>query len=431
MTTPAPSNMPNPPTAPTTPVVHDEPHQDDLTKKKSPSFGKKFGIYIFFLIVIIGAILALVSTGYVGAYQYDTVMWTIVLLFNLILMAWPAYLAGKLVVTKPQHWVLNLAFRGGVIVASVIYTVFLFPIVILTQGDLGSKLWSVPFFGPIILPLGAVVLHTVAAWLLTRYAVTNPTLAEDKAALPRLEEKLKKAKKKRKGADEKHAAKDAAVKDQKSVYETAASNKKAASERFETATKEFKESDLVTSKGQTDKELSENKTNRTNMAEATEALERLIKSTNPGPVLEDRKKDLAKLNADNTELGTERDRLEKRAKDQAKEIDESADKTALDALKVAADTTSEEEVVERKRLEEAQSVRDTAALALATAGHMVKNAQDDLDKKQQSIVEAQKASSALWRDLAFSPAISLVLLLVTFSVLYPTWYGWVIVTVVV
>lgn len=410
-------------------VVRDKAHHDDLSEKDSPSFGKRFGAIIFYILAVIVAVLALQTTGFVGAYQYDTALWLIVLVFNLLVMAWPTYLVAKLVATKPQHWVLNLAFRGGVIAASLIFTLFLFPLIIPAQGDLGSKLWNVPFFGPIILPLAAVVLHAVAALLLTRYTAIDPQIAEDKAAMPDLEMDLREAKRKYAQLERAHLASVRVVDGTQPLYDFAQTDKNTASENLKEAQKTFNESAPVMRKLDIDRLITTNKGKREELVAAIADHKRKIEASKKGPVRTEHESILEDLEENLRQLQVEGTQLKQHAKALSDEIDSSALKAALTRLAAVATDTSNEEVAKRKLIDNAITKRDEAAEALQAAGYEVDLTKQALTDTQQRIKGSDKESSVLWRDLAFLPAISFALLVLDFFVLYTTWYGWVLVTI--
>ena len=410
-------------------VVRDKAHHDDLSEKDSPSFGKRFGAIIFYILAVIVAVLALQTTGFVGAYQYDTALWLIVLVFNLLVMAWPTYLVVKLVATKPQHWVLNLAFRGGVIATSLIFTLFLFPLIIPAQGDLGSKLWNVPFFGPIILPIAAVVLHAVAALLLTRYATIDPQLAEDKAAMPGLEMDLREVKRRYAQLERAHLASTRVVDSIQPLYDFAQTDKNTASENLKEAQKKFNESAPVTKKFEIDKLITTNEGNREEIMALAVDRARMIEGSKKGPVRTEHESILEELNENLRQLQVEGARLKEHAKALNDEIDSSALKATLTRLTLVATDASNEEVAKRKLIDNAITKRDEAAELLRVAGHEVELTKQALTDTQQRIKGSDKGSSVLWRDLAFLPAISFALLVLVFVVLYTTWYGWVLVTI--
>lgn len=381
-------------------VRRDRPTQQE-TVKQMIDFGKRHAFTIFVIVAGVITLLALQANGIAQSsneFTFDDTLQTIVGLYNLAIMAYPAYLA----ITRRQQTVSRLIIIG----ISVVFTFFVLAVWVRLVDMLinAGSVWSIPFIGSIVLPLLALAAHGYAAILLSYVPETAP---RDRQDLTDLDEDLRSAKRKEARATVEHdAAQNLLEPDVKRLSDL--------TRERDQRVKEREAADLAV------QELPASVT----LNQQTEDLKAL--SANIAIVQQHVSDDKSDRGAKSqlAKLGTMERELRASIADLRTDIEASPEAAAAHAAKQAEVEASmhTKDAYEKMQLSEQRVKEAYGKLLQATEERTL------LEEDRQHATDHQTATHteerANWRDSVFGPVTCLVIAIA----LYPVWYGWVIAT---
>ena len=377
--------------------------------------------HLFTICLAIAAIIALLAfqaNGFHGALVYDDDMTKIVIIYNIAIMAYPAFLAIKAIGSGQYS-----GLRIGIIVASVIYTFLVFAIVVRVLGEFGSDLWAVPFLGPIVLPATAIIAHAVAASLLTRYGPKgSDAVAEEKAKIPGINANIESAETDFNKAQTSAASYTEAEDDAKTKFEEADEISKARAADYKKAKKDFDETDTVLGQTGIKEKIKANKKLQQDTRTAIEIKEAKLKQTGASSVKTLLENEIQSLDGELSELMLEGDALTNELEASKDSVEDLPEKKAMDDALAASEAA---EAITNAAKQEYDAATDDAKAPRRTmqvTGETVKKHKLQLEETNARIAEASLSQRGAWRNVAVGPIVALVVAFV----FYPVWYGWVL-----
>ncbi len=420
------TTTPTPAPASTTPTHSRLPKAPNWMKNSvlNKDWLKDHVFSIGLLIASVVMLFVLVNTGWLGVFVYDdTLAWS-VFVFNLVIMAWPAIRAIK----TRQHSVLRIV----IIAVTVLFTFPLFnlwPMFIRGMGGtVGYALWQVPFFGPVVCTVGAVLLHALAAYFLSHQPSSedDEQVKNDKESIEGVEATIPDLRAKKNSAEIAHTSAEDAEKDADTEYERLQTESDKSSKKLDKKQAAYDKATAVVKLTKAAKDLASNEEKaakvRKTLEELQDKLKNAVLSAKQKTEFERQEREasdlLDTLITDGDALRIEVDLLtaqvdispEKRALEDAKDANQKAAKRADKARSVQKEASDQ--------AAKASATHARRSKALETAEQLIKDAKARID-------EAQKAERARWRDRVWVP----IVLLVPAFLLYPTWYGWVLSTI--
>lgn len=397
-------------------------------------------LVICMVIALAVTMIALVATGLPGdAYTYDTSMQIIVSLYNVAVMIPVAIFLIRN--RKRQKFWLHALVRGGIAIGSIIFTVGLFSIYLNFNGAVAEALWKIPFWGSIVLPFAALVLHAAVAFVLTAYPKDDKKLQKDKANLPSLKTNVTSAKQEHEDAVNEHTARETALKEEQPeelpghpvvtvrldgepTYTELAKRQKEAAEAVTEAQKRYEESDEFKALEEINKEKTKNASERANISEEIKQVRQtLTNATDPQRKqrLKERKDE---LQVDLDALLEAQEDIDDRHVAATAALEASDAKRELDEAKNQSKAASEAEATRRKHVDELQKDLDAAARELGAKGTKLKEAKAKYKAAKKRI---ELSNQTFWdniRDFGVRPVVVVLLLIAAFT-LYLSWFGWV------
>jgi len=400
----------------TTPIHTTSTSNSDATKSVSET-AKKF---VFPIALAIAAAIAWVflfttgmTVGAMGAFTYPAKAALIIGIYNIVIMAWPVVLA----VQKRQLMVLRLLFVAATIVVSLIMLPWLF----ISAAGLAQALWGLKIFGVL-----ALLLHGLTAYLLTRYSGPDRDVEAECNQLRGLGDNILKAEQDATMANkalEGHREQLNQDKRAHTTLQVAATNCR---EAYQQATEVFKKDPLVIKRDEAKDKVDAKTATIAKLDEQRDEVQKKIwNSANAGKKTE-LQSNLDNLNAERASLTAQLVSLETEATRLEAEVQGSDVKKELDDATAAHMEASGAEATQQKDLDDAEKVAKEATKKAGVANATLTSLQTDKDSATTRIEAADKAAKGVWRDVIIWPAVAFI----GAFLLYPSWYGWVLVDVV-
>jgi len=432
-----PVGSPPPPPSSTPPAAHTAAHVGDTATGEDPNkakaFFSRFGFGIWLLVVVIAEFIALGATVNMGGYLYNDHLYRVVVITNVLLMAYPFFLTLK----KRQNAAWHRLTRMGVIVLAVLFTTFPMFQLILWSGDgagtngYASAMWKVPVVNVIFLALSVLVPAAVAFWL-TRYTQDDPQLEADTDALPGLKKNKDDAVAAHAAALSKHTSREETHSTRKEEQAAAEAKSKTALKELGDAQKAYDEFKPVRELKKAEDKLTKLKADREAKADEISRQRTLVQEAAKGPELKEREEKLAELRDQLKELQeTETPKLKAaiKAHKAAIKADPEKRKEKLKAAQATSEKKSKKATKAQKRFTKAAEKLDDKKDDLATAATHETNMTDAYNEAVARIEKSHKGFNAAWHDFLVLPVVSLGLLLLAYGPFIQVWYGLVLTTV--
>ena len=401
----------------TTHVNHSTTTTPAPTKKVTTDTAKKF---VFPVALAIAAAIAWVflfttgmTVGAMGAFTYPAKAALIIGIYNIVIMAWPVVLA----VQKRQLMVLRLLFVAATIVVSLIMLPWLF----ISAAGLAQALWGLKIFGVL-----ALLLHGLTAYLLTRYSGPDRDVEAERGELRGIADNTRKAEQKATMANKALEAHRLQMDQDKCVHAKLQKTATKRQEAYQHATEVFKKDPLVVERDEAKEKVDAKTAEIAKLDELRDEIQSKIwRSANSNEKTR-LQSNLDNLNGERASLTAELASLEANAARLEAEVQGSDIKKQLDAATAAHAKASGAEATQQKDLDDAEKVAKKATKKAGAANATLTSLQTDKDNATTRIEAADKAAKSVWRDVIIWPAVAFI----GAFLLYPAWYGWVLVDVV-
>jgi len=382
--------------------------------EKARDWIKAHSFVLYLAAVTFVALMTLQANGFRGVFVYDDALGIIVGIFNVAVMAYPAYLA-----IINRHTV-----RISIIAATVLLTFFVLPIVVRLLSGFGSALWEVPALGPIIFPIAALVLHALAAFMLAVYEPKGPdTAAEIKASIPGIEGNVTRAQEAFGLTSARGKASDKAETKAKAKFIREQEGSKKAADLYAKTTKAYDKSSGVKIETKLKQKLDEAKRRMDEVQVSLQAKERELEQAYTSSLRDHLNEQLEATTEAFNKLRDKHKQLEKKLAKASKAVKASPEKQAKDAALAASSVANKAKNRAKIGYEIAMKAALKASNKDATAGKALEKLEKQLDDAHARIAEAIQSQRSVWRDVAFWPILTFML----GFVLYSVWYGWVVV----
>jgi hypothetical protein len=370
-----------------------------------------FVIYLALLTFL--ATIALQANGFRGEYVYDDALVVIVGIFNVAIMAYPAYLAIKS----------RQMLRVAIIVTTLLLMFFVLPIVVRLPG-FGSALWEIPALGPIILPVAALAFNAFVAFTLAVDEPKGPdTAVEIKASILSIEGNIVKAQEAFDLANANSAASAETESEAKRKFKKKSGGSKQGAKNYVENHQALLDSPNAKKEAEYKQKLDE-LTRLLDQAQAELQEAGLAHRQATAKEIQDRiAEHQAKLTVEFNNLRDDHKKLVEKLEEVIEAIKVSPEKKAEDAALAASDKANKATNKAKIGYEIAINAALEASNKDATAATALESLERNLADTKARYTEATQSQKSKWRDVAFWPIIWLMLSLA----LYPVWYGWVVV----
>lgn len=399
--------------------THTSPAPGKFDKGRSFIAEHLFTIYLIVVVILAGVVFT--ARGLAGnAFTYDDEIPVIVFVYGIAIMAYPAVLAIMAIKNKNGRFAW---LRLAIIAASLIYTATLFVFQVRASGKDASVAWSITFLGPVILPLAAIIVHAVAAYLLTRYGPKgSDAAAQDKAKIAGIEANITSAETDFSGAKTSAAAYTEAEEDAKKEFEEADGISKARAEEYKEAKKIFDETSAVRGQADIKEKIKANDRFQHDTATAIETKEARLSQTNAPSVKSLLQDEIDSLNGQLSEFRIKAIELAEELETTKESVDALPEKKAMDDALAASEAAEAITNAAKQEYDAAIDAAKEPRRSMEVNGKIVEQHELQLKETNARIAEASLSQRGAWRSVVFGP---LACLIVAF-VLYPVWYGWVL-----
>ena len=404
--------------------THDSPTPGKLEKVGSWIGSHLFTIYLFFPVLI--ASIALTVAGIVSssAYDYNNTMRVIIGLFNLAIMAYPGYLAIK-------NWgkYSQAPARLVVILATFVVSFVLLPPIVLVFGRIGFNPWvTAPDSSWIaVVPMVlAPIAHAFAAHLLSRYeSKGSDSAATDTAKIPGLTTNITSAEAEFEAAKAAASALGQISKDAKQVYEEFDTESKRLAGLYQDAKQVFDESPAVLDKAELENKLKLNTKEQTSNANAQTAKGIELDRAKTESLKQSVQAEIDELDLGLRKLIIEGNILRQDIEKAVAKVESSTEKMAMDNALAASEPSAIEANTAKEAYDATIKSAEQADREMGAKGAIVETNKQVLADTEARIRESKLSNKGAWRGVIFVP---ILVLLVTYLLLYPVWYNWIAAT---